>query len=96
MAYKVLKDGATLQKLDGFKTSLSKTSNEKFPVKKSTVYRKDDVIQDGDIAPNIIDNYDNDVGNIRDLIEKIAGEKTGVKKASVKSSKSKKSSGQKK
>ena len=91
MPYKVLKDGATIHKVIGERTSLSKTSDETFLKKKAIVYREGDVIPDEDIASNVINDYENEVGSIRDLIEKIADEE---KKSSP--SKSKKSGGQKK
>lgn len=64
MPYKVLKDGATIQKKTGERVIKGKT----LEVVKSFVYSEGDIIPDEDIAPSLLSHIES---NGSDLLEKV-------------------------
>lgn len=76
MPFKVIKDGATIPKQLGERTGKSRITGEKATIKdlRSYVYLADAVVQDEDIAPHIIEAYEDGDPHITSLIERIVEE----------------------
>lgn len=83
MPFKVIKDGATIPKQLGERTGLNRKTGEKASIKdlRSKVYLADSVIPDEEIAPHIIEAYEDGDPHITSLIEKIAEEEAAPKPA---------------
>jgi hypothetical protein len=77
MAFEVLKDGATIQKVIG----QGRASKDGSPtlLTASEVYRKGDIIQDDEIAPIISELYEEGNERVKSLIKKIPNKKTTTK-----------------
>lgn len=82
MAFKIKQSGVTLKKVLRERTSVRDPSKV-VPVYESVVYSQGDIVQDGDIAPIHIEEYDNSNGNIRELIERVEQKKTTAAKRST-------------
>lgn len=95
MAYKVKVDGATIPKQVGVKVNKvprvvrANDGPVDVPVYRTSVYLAGDVIEDDDVAPIVIEQYDNGDEHIRSLIERVgvSSEKKAAKKSSSKKSK---------
>lgn len=78
MPYKVKQDGATLKKL----VKISKSNRDKdreVPIYDETVYFEGDIVEDEEIAPIHVEQYDANTGNIRELIERVTTKKKSAK-----------------
>ncbi len=81
MPYKVKQTGATLKKL--VKESASNRGGDrKVPIYEQTVYFEGDIVEDEDIAPIHVEQYDAGEGNIRELIERVTTKKKSAKQDS--------------
>lgn len=78
MAFEVLQDGATIQKVIG-KGRASKDGSPTL-LTASEVYRKGDVIQEEEIAPIIIDLYEKGDERVKSLIKRKTEKKTTTTK----------------
>lgn len=87
MAYKVKVDGTTIPKQIGEKinrvgrVARAKGGEVTIPIYRTNVYLEGDVIEDEDVAPVIVKQYDDGDKHIRSLIERVGGQK---KKSSTK------------
>jgi hypothetical protein len=79
--FEVKQDGATLKQLVSERTSF-RDQNKKVPVYRQRVYLKGDKISEDVLAPIHIEQYENDEGNIRDLIKRVGSGKTSKKQSS--------------
>jgi len=78
MPYKVKQDGATLKKLHK-EVASNKDKTVKVPIYRETVYFEGDIVEDEDIAPIHVEQYDAEEGNIRELIERVTNKKKSAK-----------------
>jgi hypothetical protein len=94
MPYKVLKDGATVQKQ--ITTRTSRRTGKDVPVVKSFVYSEGDIISDEDIAPSLIEKLESEGSELLEKVEEETPSEDKPKTSTKKKSTTKKASKAKK
>jgi hypothetical protein len=84
MPWKVLKDGATVQK--NISTRTSRTTGKTRELNKSFVYLEGDIINDEDIAPSLLEKLESEGSDLLEKVEETSSEEEDSKPKAKKSS----------